>query len=283
MPEWPPNSILALETLEDFCASENMRRESRLALCAAICLSQYPDKIVKVPKYSLPAAKSGKRLSCHKRLDPLVNKCVTLSCAEEGIESILCSPFLDPEVPCSLVGAYLLGARQALSEGGNMKSLQDFMIQKKPTVAPLWLAAIWCGQAERILNNAVLGYSPVNLPVSTWTEIPQSFIQYNYISSGPEGTIPRADEYRMTYLVDPLAFQPKTPYPPFGSTKKTDLSLGVSIHLSHDHHLGCYKMFWVTEETGDILVQCIWPPRQSARLQPNIGLPLAKTDLFRSE
>lgn len=254
-----------------------------LALCTVILLSQYPDKIVKLPKYSLPTTKSGRRLSRHKRLDPLVDKCITLSCAEESIESILCSPFLDPGVPCNLVGAYLLGARQALLECGNMKSLEDFMIQKRPTIAPLWLAAVWCGRAEHTLNNAVLGYSSVNLPVSTWTGIPQSFVQYDYVSNGPRGTIPRANEYRITYLVDPLAFQPHTPYPPFGFTKKMNLSLDVSTHLSHDHCIQSYKMFWVTEENGDILAQSLQLPRRSASLQPARDLPLAKPELFRSE
>jgi hypothetical protein len=182
-----------------------MHRESILALCTVILLSQYPDKIVKLPKYSLPTTQSGRRPPHHQKLDPLVDKCITLSCAEESIESILCSPFLDPGVPCNLVGAYLLGARQALSEYGNMKSLENFMIQRRPTVAPLWLAAIWCGQAENTLDSAFLGYSSVNLPVSTWTGIPQSFLQYDYVSSGPQGTKPRATEYRVTYLVNPLA------------------------------------------------------------------------------
>ncbi len=172
-----------------------------LALCTVILLSQCPDKIVELPKYSLPTIKSGGRLSRHRRYDRLVDKCIILSCAEEGVESILCSPFLDPGVPCNLVGAYLLGARQAVSERGNMKSLVDYMIQNRPTIAPLWLAAIWCGQAERTLDNAVLGYSPVNLPVSTWTGTPQSFIQYDYVSSGPRETILRANEYRIACLV----------------------------------------------------------------------------------
>ena len=256
-----------------------------LALYAVILLSQYPDKIVKLPKYSLPTAKSGRGLSRHKRLDPLVDKAITLSCAEEGIESILCSPFLVPGVPCTLAGAHLLGARQVLSEGGKMKSLKDFMIQKRPTIAPLWLAAIWCGQAEHILNNAVLGYSSVNLPASTWTGIPQSFIQYDYISSGPQGTIPRANEYRVTYLVNPLAFQPKTPYPPFGYTKKNNLSLEVSTHLCHDHYLQSYKMFWVVEEEEeeDILAHSFQLPRRSASLQAAKDLPLGNPCLFRSE
>jgi hypothetical protein len=51
-----------------------------LALCTVILLSQYPDKIVKLPNYSLPTTKSGRRLSRYKRLDPLVDKCITLSC-----------------------------------------------------------------------------------------------------------------------------------------------------------------------------------------------------------
>ncbi|KAK5189048.1 hypothetical protein LTR96_010931 [Exophiala xenobiotica] len=218
-----------------------------LALCTVMLLSQYPDKNIKLPKYSLPTG-----------------------------------------VPCTLVGAHLLGVRQVVAEGGNMKSLEGFMIQKRPTIAPLWLAAIWCGQAGHILNNAVLGYSSVNLPVSTWTGIPQSFIQYDYISSGPQGTIPRANEYRITYLVNAMAFQPKTPYPPFGYTKENNLSLEVSAHLYHDHYLQSYKMFWVVaEEEGvegeDILAQSLRLSRRSASLQLGKDLPSGKPDLFRSE
>jgi hypothetical protein len=135
-----------------------------------------------------------------------VDKCITLSCTEESMESILCSLFLNPGVLCNLVGAWLLGIRQALSDCGSMETLEKFMVRTRPTIAPLWMAAIWCGRAEYVLNHGFLGYSPVSLPVSTWTGIPQSFIQYDYVFSEPEGTILRANEYRMTYLVNPLAF-----------------------------------------------------------------------------
>ncbi|KAK5442643.1 hypothetical protein LTS15_010961 [Exophiala xenobiotica] len=164
-----------------------------------------------------------------------------------------------------------------------MKTLEKFMVNKRPTIAPLWMAAIWCGQAKHILNNAVLGYSPVSLPVSTWTGIPQSFIQYDYVSSGPEGTILRANEYRMTYLVNPLSFLPMTPYPPFGYTKEGNLSLEVSSHLSHDHHMQSYKLFWAAEDNEDILVQSLELPRWSASLDLERGLPLGRPDLFRSD
>lgn len=138
------------------------------------------------------------------------------------------------------------------------------MIQKRPTIAPLWLAAIWCGQAEKIFNNAVLRFSPACLPVSTWVGFPQSFIQYDYVSSGPHGTMPRANEYRLTNLVNPLAFQVKTPYPPFGYTKKSNLSLEVAGGLSHDHDLQSYKMFWAVEGSDDILVQSLQLPLPAA-------------------
>ncbi|EXJ80794.1 hypothetical protein A1O3_07078 [Capronia epimyces CBS 606.96] len=283
---WPPNSTFALEALEDFCAAQSMHRESVLALCTAIVLSQYPDKIIKLPKYSLPTTKFTKGPSRNDKFDLFVDKYITLSCAEEGIESILCSAFLNPGVPCNLLGAYLLGARQALSECGNMKSmksLEEFMIQKRPTIAPLWSAALWCGYAEHIFSDAVLGYSSVSLPVSTWTGIPQSFIQYDYISSGPAGLIPRANEYRMTYLVNPLAPPPNTPCPPFGYARERNLSLDVRTHLGHDHHLQSYKLFWVTEESEDILAQSLPHLRRSARLQDYWDLPLVKPTLFRAE
>lgn len=260
-----------------------MHNEALLALCNALVLSQDPDKDIKLPKYSLPTAKSGRGLTRQKRFDPLVEKCITLSCAEEGIDSILRSPFLDPGVPCNLAGAYLLGARQALSESGNMKALEDLMTRRRPTIAPLWLAAIWCGQAERTLNDTILGSCFVNLPASTWTGSPQSFIQYDYVSNGPQETILRAEEYRITYLANPLVLPPRLPYPPFGYTKKNNLSLEVGTHLSHDHHLQTYRMFWVGEEAEDILAQSLELSRRSGDLQSNKDLHLGKPDLFREE
>ncbi|KAK5312874.1 hypothetical protein LTR93_011145 [Exophiala xenobiotica] len=145
------------------------------------------------------------------------------------------------------------------------------------------MAAIWCGKAQHVLNNAFLGYSPVNLPVSTWTGIPQSFIQYDYVSCAPKGTILRVNEYRMTYLVDPLAGMPMTPYPPFGYTKKENLSLEVRNHLCHDHYIQNYKMFWGVKDDEDILAQSFELPRWTASLAPDRELSPVKAVVFRTE
>ena len=248
-----------------------------------IILSQSPDNAITLPNYALPTNSLSSGAFRSARLSSLVDKCITLSCAEEGIESILCSPFLDPRVSCNLLGAHLLGARQVLSDCAGMKSLGHFMIRNRPTIAPLWLAAIWCGHAEHTVNNAVLGYSSLSLPVSTWIGIPQSFVQYDYVSSGLQGVTPRANEYRITYLVNPFAFLPKTPCPPFGYTKESNLSLDVRTHLSHDHHLQSYKLFWVAEEGDDVLAGTLQLPRRSATLQSDGDPSLVKPTLFLPE
>ncbi|KAK5044395.1 hypothetical protein LTR84_011306 [Exophiala bonariae] len=258
-----------------------MQKEATLALCIAILLSQYPDQVVKLPKYSLPTSQSAIRLTPNKSLDSLVDKCITLSCAEDGIESILGGSLLDPGVPCNLIGAWFLGIRQALSDCGSLQILEKLMAKNGSTIAPLWMAAIWCEKTEHILDHVVLGYSPVSLPVSTWIGIPQSFIQYDYVSSGPEETIPRANEYRMTYLVNPSALPPMTPYPPLGYTHKKYLSLEVRSHLSHDHYLQNYRMFWAVQDKEDILAQSFELPRRTCTLDLVGELPQVKP-VFRA-
>ncbi|RMD43312.1 hypothetical protein DV735_g1858, partial [Chaetothyriales sp. CBS 134920] len=97
------------------------------------------------------------------------------------------------------------------------------------------------------------------------------------------GTIPRANEYRLAWLVDAETFCPRDPYPPFGYTKEKNLSLSVHAHLSHNHHLRTYKMFWVVEEGEDILGLSFDLPQRRAALKPTKGLPPAQAERFRSE
>ena len=278
-----PDTTMAVDALEVFCTNSGMDQESILALCAVVLLSQSPDRDIELPMYSLPTTTADKAPSCHRNLHPYVDKCVTLSCAEESVDSILGSPFLDPGVPCNLVGASLLGAREALSGSEGMRILQNFMIQKRPTVAPFWLAAMWCGRAERTLDNVFLGYSPVNLPVSSWTATTQSFIQYRYTPTASRTAILRANEYRLAYLTDPNAFLPQTPYPPFGFTKKVNLGLNVRTHLNHCHTLRSYRMFWVAETSKDILAQSLQLQARSATLRPATARLSAKPNHFREE
>lgn len=277
-----PDSATAVDALEAFCTNPGLDQESILALCAVMLLSQSPDTEIELPMYSLPTTAPDKA-PVHRRIHPYVDKCITLSCTEESIDSILGSPFLDPGVPCNLVGASLLGARQVLSGSEGMGILQNFMIQRKPAIAPFWLAAIWCGRAQRILDNALLGYSPVNLPVSSWTGTTKSFIQYRYTCTATHGTILRANEYRLAYLTDPDAFLPQTPYPPFGFTKVVNLGLNIRTHLDHCHSLRSYRMFWVTEASEDIQAQSLQLQARSATPRPAIAMSSAQPNLFQEE
>lgn len=137
LPKCPANSNLALEALTGFCVAESMQKESILALCIVILLSQYSEQMISLPNISLPTSISITRVSPSKRFLTLVDKCITLSCAEESMQSILCSSFLNPGIPCNLVGPWFLGLRQALSECGGMETLEKFIVKTRPTIAPL--------------------------------------------------------------------------------------------------------------------------------------------------
>lgn len=273
---------MAVEALEMLCTDAGLKQASVLALCTVMLLSQPPDREIELPMHSLPTNTADNAQS-HQYLGAYVDKCITLSCAEEGIDSILGSSFFDPGIPCNLIGASLLGIRQAVSGPEGMRNLQNFMIWRRPTIAPFWLAAIWSGRAQRSLDSVLLGYSPVILPVSSWTGTTQSFIQYCYTSTASLGTISRAEEYRLAYLTDPNAFLPKTPYPPFGYTKIGNLALNIRTHLDHHHTLKSYRLFWVTEVNEDILAQSLQLQARNGIIRSATTRSSAKPNLFQEE
>ena len=180
---------------------------------------------------------SGVDEKYYERLSKCLSRCITLSCCDEGIASLLCSAFFEPKVPCNLIGAHLSGVRKAIQPARtDLKVFARLMARQNPKISALWLAAIWTGHADKLLESTLGGMPPISLPVASWTGALQSFVQAGYYSiSNRDRFVPRAQEFSAIYLVQPNARIPFTPSPPFGEIAISDISLEARRHLLHDH------------------------------------------------
>lgn len=216
-------------------------------------------------------AAQGQNQDCYESLFGCLSSCITLSCSFEGINSLLCSVFFEPTVPCNLVGAHILGIMKAIEPlQSDPRILAPLMAKKCPKVSPLWLATIWNGQLSRVLESALGGLPPISLPAASWTDTVQSFLQARYLPiTDRRDAIPRAREYSIAYLVRPDIIAPFTPSPPFGETAPSNLSLEVKKHLEHNHRPILHKTSWILE-TGEEL-----PDQRGPKPipQPNLRLP----------
>jgi len=184
---------------------------------------------------------------CFNQLLLHLDSCITLSCNQEGIHSLLCSVFFDPKVSCNLIGAQMTGIIEAISPlYTDDRILLNLMTSRCPKLAPLWAAAICTGQVKNILEKSAGGTPPLNLPVASWTGIMESFIQARYTSDLlPAGQVLRAEEWRHLYLTTDERLPPHAASPPFGTTKEGNLNMDVRRHLGHNHSFMSYRMFWI--------------------------------------
>ena len=99
-----------------------------------------------------------------KRFFKCLNRCITLSCCEEGIASLSCSVFFEPRVPCNLIESHLLGVEKAIEPVKSKTEIfARLMIDKNAKISSMWLAAIWTGQASSFFDSALGGMPPINV------------------------------------------------------------------------------------------------------------------------
>lgn len=197
-----------------------------------------------------------------------------MGCTLGAVDSLLCSAFFDPELPCNAVGAQWMGIRNALELDHRR---YDYLIaairRKKPDLAALWLSVISTGQVKQIINFAIKPLPPVNLVVGTWTGIVQSFLQVQYDAFvDPDQTTSRASEFSTAYYVQPERHLPLCRSPPFGRTLLNNTNLEVREHLGHHHRPQRASFFWmltngqVAEAHKRMSVRCptvsLWQPEE---------------------
>lgn len=170
-----------VETLQDFRKKVTMRQSKNINIPHII-----------IPRKIGPS--QNHQDDCYKKLFHCINSCITLSCAEERIRSLLCSLFFEPTVPCNLVGAQLSGVKSATQSINNNSRIAALLMAKRSRkIYPLWETAIWVDGTIKIFAYTIKGMPPINIPGASWRGTLQSFIQAKYHSTTSRtGFVPRA-------------------------------------------------------------------------------------------
>lgn len=252
MLEVSPDSSLAFDILAQFCASEGLEEEFVTGLATVLMLTS---RHIPPPKLNPPmmiaesTMPSRNRDARSDRVFWSIDKCMSLSSTQDALDSLLCSVFFDPCVPCNLMGAASLGITDALFLTHNdYQRLVEAITDREPPLAVLWKAVVRSGQARPLLTMALKSLPPICLAAALWTNTIQSFLQVAYSLDGPPETlVPRSREFGISYFCRPDASVPWTPAPPFGSTSKSNLSLDVRQHYRHGHMPLWWRSYWIVQ------------------------------------
>ncbi|KAE8410183.1 hypothetical protein BDV36DRAFT_302996 [Aspergillus pseudocaelatus] len=254
------NSFLAFETLQGFCVLERMEEEFLTGLTSVLIMTSRhvppprfapPMVISTAPMRSLPRPKNMILLEMFRSID----KCMSLSSTQDAMDSLLCSAFFDPCVPCNLMGAASLGVRKALSIADEIdnRQLLSAIANKRPHLSLLWAAAVCNDQVTPFLNMALCSLPPICLVAAFWTNTAQSFLQIKYrVMDSNSSMISRADEFKTSYFCRPNLSVPWSPAPPFGTTPVRNLSLEVRAHLAHVHRPISWRIYWNLDSGGRV-------------------------------
>ena len=268
----PANSASAFEVFATACRANDIGNECCTALAIALMLPDCAE--IDLPLSEAPpkeAKPTDNPKDCYWILYQHLNNCITLSCLDGGIESLLCCQFFDASVPCNLVGAYLLGISRAIdsmkSDAGVFTAL---MGERQPMLSLLWQAAFRTGRSESLTKTMMKGLPNINLAVASWTDTLQSFMQVEYaFDSYQYNSIPRALEFSLAYMVSPNIVKPFTPSPPFGQTVLANSNLDVREHLHHFHRPRLCRTYWLLANGEEILAHEHISPVH----RPSIHLP----------
>jgi hypothetical protein len=177
-----------------------------------------------------------------------------LSSTQDALNSLLCSAFFDPSIPCNLIGAYSSGIKKAFCPSKASSPYSDLDFQRfsyaimdlAPHLSLLWVSVICTSQAESFTRLALSRLAPLCLPAAFWTDTIQSFLQVLYLSDTlGESNICRATEFQISYYCRTETSVPWTPSPPFGLTLVDNLSLDVKEHLEHEHRPRAWRIDWI--------------------------------------
>ncbi len=255
------NATSAFKMLAASCRSECMVEECFAALAIVLMLPEHTE--IRLAEMKTPPMSGGgadNQNDCYTALFSNLDSCITLSCSSRGIESLLCSQFFEPSVPCNLVGPHILGIRRAIEAiQSDNRFLTALMITRNPALSPLWHAANWSGYWPKVLRSALgaLGaLPPLNLAVASWTGTVQSFLQVDYDSlTNKSDYLARACEFSYTYMIIPDLNVPLTSSPPFGEVALDKTNLDIRAHLPHHHEPRWHRTYWILDQGDELLAQ----------------------------
>ncbi|KAJ6024262.1 hypothetical protein N7540_005059 [Penicillium herquei] len=261
-----PQSETGLKYLAKFCAHHGLYSQCSVALAGVIFIPFLGNQSICLPfpkqnPYLQKSKSDGNPAFLIQNLlkehGQSLPRYMTLSSNAWGLRALLSSTLFNPNIECNLVSAWLnpaFGIIESISSDN--AALATFLANRQPRLGILWLGAILTGIARRILQNTRSGMTALDLPISAWSGVRQSFLTSETVTINDE-VISRADECRMLFMTASEChyWPPLWHWKPFGFTKLRDTELSVQCHAQcHSHCLEYEAWEWTLTNGSSIRV-----------------------------
>lgn len=241
-----PSSEKARQYLMEYCEYHSTQNQCAAALSVALVLPLVRSgrRFIRFPVPQSPAKRSSSGLSStfttlsHEQLDKLL----TLSCDRDGIQAILSSCFLNPDVPGNVCSHYLQGIFAVIDSIDDTRARTSLLMRGLGRMGFLWLGAALAELQDGLLNLFRERISEPELHSAVWTQTLQSFIQ-KPVFGLQNGRVARADECKLLFLTQTKwhTNPPLSPWPLFGTTELKDVNLEVEEHIRCASHCLHYE------------------------------------------
>lgn len=241
----PPSSNEALGYLMDYCEYHSITSQWKVALSAALVLplARRARRCVRLPLPEPFTRQASLSLdSCRFPLEwEKLDKLLMLSCNWEGMEAILSSCFLNPDIPGNVCSYYLQGVFAVIDSSHDIHARTSLLMRGLDRLGFLWLGAGILGLQHGLLELFRTRISEPELHSAAWTQTLQSFIQQPVFGI-QDGRVARADECRLLFLTQTRWHEnpPLSAWPLFGTTHSTDVNIEVEEHIGCGTHCLSY-------------------------------------------
>ncbi|KAG6096112.1 hypothetical protein E4U14_008045 [Claviceps sp. LM454 group G7] len=260
----PPSYSTAAQYIADYAKYHGIEDQSRAAFAAALLL---PARRIVSRKlcwscpawHNKPPEPSAEQYwpPWGKERDQL-DRLITMSCNINGIISLLCSSFVDPDLQCNVSGAWIQGAFAVIDQPEAQKPdvLRSMLSKRSPHLGFLWLGATLLDIQDLVIERARSVFYIIDLHSAAWTGTLMTFFQRPVASYPPNvERIQRVDEARLMFLSQ-TEFHceppPLVPFPPFGTIAVKDCVLEVQSHASCSGSHELLYAGWKWDGHGDV-------------------------------
>ncbi|KAG5964198.1 hypothetical protein E4U57_001592 [Claviceps arundinis] len=260
----PPSYSTAAQYIADYAKYHGIEDQSRAAFAAALLL---PARRIVSRKlcwscpawHNKPPEPSAEQYwpPWGKERDQL-DRLITMSCNINGIISLLCSSFVDPDLQCNVSDAWIQGAFAVMDQPEAQKPdvLRSMLSKRSPHLGFLWLGATLLDIQDLVIERARSVFYIIDLHSAAWTGTLMTFFQRPVASYPPNvERIQRVDEARLMFLSQ-TEFHceppPLVPFPPFGTIAVKDCVLEVQSHASCSGSHELLYAGWKWDGHGDV-------------------------------
>ncbi|RKK30989.1 hypothetical protein BFJ66_g14473 [Fusarium oxysporum f. sp. cepae] len=261
----PPTAQQAACYLSRLCDAYELGSQCSAALAAALTIPLHANTtplksaMIELPKPSFTIYYEHSESSRSTPADfHLIDYYMTLSLCPWVLGPSLWSIFWSPHVPCNRVGAWMapiVDVLEPVIQNDDMELLAK--IFSFSSFSSLWLGLMLCGRGafiRSILPSLTklrdYPFFRPNVDAAAWTGVAQSFIDHGLSGPAADGTVSRADVWRMRhdfshlYQDETFSYTPPYGWPPFGRMRAEDVELEIRGHLACLHQWRYMHWTW---------------------------------------